>query len=257
MKKHKVIGGFTLIELLVVIAIIAILAAILFPVFAKARAKAQATSCLSNLKQIGLALAQYHSDYDEMLVYYYHPFEAARNGLSNAIGHDIMFPNNCLDPYMKNTQIARCPTTSLEGDDVPTTYAGCHYAMNVGDGGRSFRPEIGTYAYGMPYNMANPIDRAGPGCKANGVDYPGEFIVMADSGNRLPVYGWPCIWCAGGQWVPAGIYPEPRHQEGANILFFDGHVKLVKVASFPTSTPIPPEQQRMWWRNASATTIQP
>lgn len=90
----KQYGGFTLIELLVVIAIIAILAAILFPVFAKAREKAIATSCLSNLKQIGLALMQYYSDYDETLVFYWHPFEASANGLSCALPHDIMFPGN-------------------------------------------------------------------------------------------------------------------------------------------------------------------
>ncbi len=133
-------GGFTLIELLVVIAIIAILAAILFPVFAKAREKAIATSCLSNLKQVGLALMQYYSDYDETLVFYWHPFEAAANGLSCALAHDIMFPGNCLDPYMKNTQIAHCPAVKFTGDDDPTTYVGCHYSLNLGAGGRAIVP---------------------------------------------------------------------------------------------------------------------
>jgi len=68
MKRH----GFTLIELLVVIAIIAILAAILFPVFAKAREKARQSSCLSNLKQLGLACLSYAQDYDERWATYYH-----------------------------------------------------------------------------------------------------------------------------------------------------------------------------------------
>src|SRR5438477_10441937 len=67
--KHRGFRGFTLIELLVVIAIIAILAAILFPVFAQAREKARSISCLSNLKQIGLAIAMYTQDYDEQFVF--------------------------------------------------------------------------------------------------------------------------------------------------------------------------------------------
>jgi prepilin-type N-terminal cleavage/methylation domain-containing protein len=79
--------GFTLIELLVVIAIIAILAAILFPVFAQAREKARAVSCLSNCKQIGQALMMYIQDYDEMSVWFYN--NQQRTAVANALGRDI------------------------------------------------------------------------------------------------------------------------------------------------------------------------
>ncbi len=90
--------GFTLIELLVVIAIIAILAAILFPVFARAREKARQTSCLSNLKQIGLAETMYQQDYDERTASYQsHPAAAS----------DYNF-RAMLDPYMNNEQIWAC-----------------------------------------------------------------------------------------------------------------------------------------------------
>ena len=95
--------GFTLIELLVVIAIIAILAAILFPVFAKAREKARQASCLSNTKQIGLAVMQYAQDYDEML-----PATYTQNPNTN-------WAQN-IAPYCKNTQMFNCPSSSIRWD---------------------------------------------------------------------------------------------------------------------------------------------
>ena len=88
--------GFTLIELLVVIAIIAILAAILFPVFAKAREKARQTRCLSNLKQLDLAALSYAQDYDERWVRYRYP-------------NPYYWPDK-LDPYLKNAEILKCPS---------------------------------------------------------------------------------------------------------------------------------------------------
>jgi prepilin-type N-terminal cleavage/methylation domain-containing protein/prepilin-type processing-associated H-X9-DG protein len=101
MRGHK---GFTLIELLVVIAIIAILAAILFPVFARAREKARQTACLSNVKQIGLGLLMYAQDYDEAL-----PFHC------NGWGWAICWAQ-AIQPYVKNDQLLKCP--SLRGGDV-------------------------------------------------------------------------------------------------------------------------------------------
>ncbi len=93
-------NGFTLIELLVVIAIIAILAAILFPVFAKAREKARQSSCLSNLKQIGLATLQYVQDYDERMPGYLN------------VGGFRYNPHTAVAPYINNIQIWACPSGS-------------------------------------------------------------------------------------------------------------------------------------------------
>lgn len=107
-------AGFTLIELLTVIAIIAILAAILFPVFARAREKAQTASCASNCKQIGLSLRMYTEDCDGKL-----PYLAAQPSTEPDLGRQEVV----LQPYIKNTQVFVCPT----GDDDYAQREGSSY----------------------------------------------------------------------------------------------------------------------------------
>ena len=113
--------GFTLIELLVVIAIIAILAAILFPVFAKARAKARQTACLSNLKQISLAVQMYTGDYDGMMMY----------------GHDDiagMWYTGFIQPYVNNAAIVRCPANPAYAVGYGWNYPHMPYRTYYGGG---------------------------------------------------------------------------------------------------------------------------
>src|SRR5438876_210031 len=109
MRTHN--RAFTLIELLVVIAIIAILAAILFPVFAQAREKARAISCVSNEKQVSLGVLMYVQDYDETfpMYWYYVPALPADPPFSPANSEATIGWNEAIYPYIKNVQLFRCP----------------------------------------------------------------------------------------------------------------------------------------------------
>lgn len=111
MKKNKS-AGFTLIELLVVIAIIAILAAILFPVFARARENARRASCMSNEKQIGIAVMQYLQDYDKK---YMHQHEDPNPSLST-------FWYQPLQSYIKSDQVFRCPSKTQDASGAESDY---------------------------------------------------------------------------------------------------------------------------------------
>lgn len=111
------VKGFTLIELLVVIAIVAILAAILFPVFAQAKEKSRQTSCLSNLKQLGTAMAMYREDYDGVNLACYYNSNGFRYRWQEAI-----------EPYTRNREILRCPSGLPTADPYTGMYLS--YGMN-------------------------------------------------------------------------------------------------------------------------------
>jgi len=120
--------GFTLIELLVVIAIIAILAAILFPVFAKAREKARQTSCLSNVKQLMLGVMQYAQDYDETLCI----------GARWMTNDGWCWWTDALGPYVKNVQIFKCPSQPSRTHGYGWNYAEFGYEYNDGASRNSY-----------------------------------------------------------------------------------------------------------------------
>jgi prepilin-type N-terminal cleavage/methylation domain-containing protein/prepilin-type processing-associated H-X9-DG protein len=215
--EHK--RGFTLIELLVVIAIIAILAAILFPVFARAREKARQASCLSNLKQMALAVLMYAQDYDETypLSYYYDASFTHDFSWDFHIDWSVSPPAidlGLIGPYTKNQQLSACPSAR-----------GLH----------SFDREYTGYAYNVSYIGGGQFEGPGwtvkPAAALAEVQKPAETVLLADS----------AFWSSGGGYTGlAGNnylrspndpynYVGPnvhfRHNGAANVAYCDGHAK--------------------------------
>jgi prepilin-type N-terminal cleavage/methylation domain-containing protein/prepilin-type processing-associated H-X9-DG protein len=187
--------GFTLIELLVVIAIIAILAAILFPVFAKAREKARQASCASNLKQIAIAMISYSQDYDELF---------PRNCVYNGTIYDTWWQVG-VQPYVKNTQIVICPSSKRTMGYSQYIGLGYTSASTTGTSQASIKMPSQTIMCGDSYDRCMlPSSWRRPAGNPIGSAYGG---VTAACGWRTP--------CA-------------PHNDGANFAFIDGHVKWRK-----------------------------
>lgn len=191
--------GFTLIELLVVIAIIAILAAILFPVFARAREKARQTSCLSNLKQMVLSVQMYAQDYDETF-----PMSVYLSGT------DAYSTYHVLMPYIKNYQILNCP--SEPGSLTATELQNLGMPIAPGFDETSYVFNFAVFEDGP----SNPLTGSSDSVVALAeVGRPAETVVMYD--GDLTVDG-------GG--IAGRVIP--RHNDMVNANFVDGHAKVVK-----------------------------
>ncbi|BDI30316.1 hypothetical protein CCAX7_23670 [Capsulimonas corticalis] len=210
--RHTV-SGFTLIELLVVIAIIAILAAILFPVFAKAREKARQISCSSNLRQIGLGFTQYVQDNDELY--------PAVNGASNNINAGaLQYWPYAIYPYIKSTGVYRCP------DDTQPN-ANSYVANN-------YSSLQSLAAIPAPSVTILAADGSSSGTDAN------KAPTNTATGNGLNAdYS---LWCEGWRLVNSD-HGISRHMGRANFLYFDGHVKISPVLPIPTSGAAPTPAQ--------------
>jgi len=259
--------AFTLIELLVVIAIIAILAAILFPVFAQAREKARAISCVSNMKQISTAIMMYVQDYDETFPLYFaglcarvpnplDPNDAP--GGTDGPGRRPMWQYQ-IYPYLKNWDVYGCPSDSPASTNVIEKF----YDLSYG------------YNYGYLSTLTTTADPGCPtvtqwfaGVSLATVKRPSNTVLLADTGGRAafpggstlgsmvnPPDAWPSTnyfygpdtvgWgqnCGnyfantpGAKWANTGGFAW-RHSEGGNVAFTDGHVKYNKIGALGVGT---------------------
>jgi prepilin-type N-terminal cleavage/methylation domain-containing protein/prepilin-type processing-associated H-X9-DG protein len=207
--------GFTLIELLVVIAIIAILAAILFPVFARAREKARQASCQSNHKQIALASRMYSQDYDERMVPMY-------TGGPGRIWFQAL-----LMPYVKNYQLFECPSFNNPVYHAPA-WANVPNSTPCISEPNSIRFQTGI-GKNWFRNDGSGTDAGywNDWLKDSAILWPAELVEYADSDCIVMGphdLGQVANFQAGLSW-PAGYF---RHNEGMNCAFVDGHVKWLK-----------------------------
>lgn len=224
--------GFTLIELLVVIAIIAILAAILFPVFAQAREKARAVACLSNENQIGLAALMYASDYDNMMPNLGSQYETYQAAVK-------------WQPYIKNTQVFKCPDSQYQEGSIQFKEA------DNGSGDYMLPPDDGCV--GLPHSLVGPTkyyddvypptdyalnwwlyqnadgssDWVSGTCKgAYGGFNPGKSFddpMIVSPAKVVMLIDFPpatFVWPYANVW---GGNPDGRHSNGSNVLHMDGH----------------------------------
>ena len=253
--------GFTLIELLVVIAIIAILAAILFPVFQKVRENARRASCQSNLKQLGLAETQYTQDYDEI-------YSGAFREFSQTDGHRVHYPE-MLYPYVKATGVFQCPDITLRytnNDASNCTYNPIGCGSTNPDRAKP-GPGITTYAYNA---IINNRDDGNNSIGVGHTNYdraqdalalftsPTETIMLTEGNNRPNndnppgIQGEDNVWTTTSTDIVGTFYtgtnkttwsgnlnlpytPGKVHNagDGSNALFYDGHVKYLKTTRYP------------------------
>ena len=232
-------SAFTLIELLVVIAIIAILAAILFPVFAQAREKARAISCLSNMKQVGTGQAMYLQDYDETLG----DLETGAitgDACRGTDGKSGTIWLGYLQPYIKNVNVAFCPSAGTNIVKTAAVDAPCGNRLNFTG---LYYSAVDRSQISIGINIDGTVGWNGYGCSILGTNcnnmfslpmfqFPAETVMFGDSIPADPSIRagrGAKAWFVDPQRDPAineigGL--SNRHSTGTNIAFLDSHAKF-------------------------------
>ena len=264
--------GFTLIELLVVIAIIAILAAILFPVFAQAREKGRQASCLSNMKQLGTSISMYAQDYDEV----FPPGVESNWSFATWI--------RTTQPYVKNIQVYRCPSDSVALDPAVATFGGirCSYGSNgliIWDQSAQLNVVYGVMGMSQEIADATVIPKnkwMGKSTRAMAsIGRSAETVLLAEKHQPRnvtdygpgSVFSGPRYWSAStndmgpittaseipdGTLSPTATFPNgpngavtAAHSGQGNFAFVDGHCKAMK-PSATNPDPVKLPNQNMW-----------
>jgi prepilin-type N-terminal cleavage/methylation domain-containing protein/prepilin-type processing-associated H-X9-DG protein len=235
--------GFTLIELLVVIAIIAILAAILFPVFAKAREKARQSQCLSNVKQLALAMQMYATDWEDCLPLrrYTYPSTPVPPCLSTTEGWEGCYNwMESISPYIRNRGLFRCPSwstmqTYVVGMTPPLLQ--CSYTISRGNNVHQPFSDPNCQYPGCGRRCASPLNKPawtggwGIGAELGDYESPANLIIVMElkMGDRVGG-GASGDW----HWRWHTYFAQPahsdrhNHNDGCNYGFADGHAKWLK-----------------------------
>jgi prepilin-type N-terminal cleavage/methylation domain-containing protein/prepilin-type processing-associated H-X9-DG protein len=241
--------GFTLIELLVVIAVIAILAAILFPVFAQAREKAHQAQCLTHLRQIGMALKLYVQDYDERFPAQY----AASDEIHQVSDAQGMWCQQ-IQPYLRSLDLLHCPSDNIS-DALRATSPCAAEARNA--------PGLPALSYGVNWMLVLNT----PGLPLARIPRPSQTLLVADCTEPWTFQACPetdrkgvrwshiayangppaCNRTGGSHFGPHGGHSgagHERHIAGSNLCYVDGHVQYLAAGRFVCHARLPTYWQR-------------